>query len=170
MANVKVKGLKRVKSNIRKFITRSLRDPVVRKGVGKIVVDNIRAKNFGPPAKTTKKWRERYDGLNATHPTYARNKINITFTGELLNDLQNNVKSKSTGGQFNYIFEQSNKLHKKYNGVSGKIGSRSKYSEISDGIINKWGYDYLKIDDKTLTKVIKFIQTKVEANYVKFNK
>ena len=169
-AKVRVKGLKQVQASIRKFITKELRKPAVRVGVGKIVVDDIRARSFGAPAKSTREWRRRYDGLNTTHKTYNRGKINITFTGELLNDLNKNVKTDSTGGTFKFVFEQSDKLHKKYNGVSGKIGSRTKYSTISSGLISKLGYDYLEISDKTLTKVIKFIQISIEKSYVNFNK
>ena len=170
MAKVKVKGLKRIQSNIRKFITKELRKKEIRQGVGEIVVNSIRATKFGAPAKSTKKWRKRYDSLNVTHPTYSRNKINITFTGELLQDLQKNIKSSSTAGRFVYVIEHSDKLHKKYNGVTGKIGSRSRYSDISDGIINKWGYKYLTFDDKTLAKVISYINTEIKKSFKNFGK
>lgn len=168
MATVKVKGLKQINSAIRKFITKELRRKELRQGVGEIVVSSIRAKRFGTPARSTKKWRKRYDSLNTTHPTYRRNNINITFTGELLNDLQKNIKSKSTSGKFEYIISHSDKLHKKYNGVSGKIGSRSKYSDISDGIINKWGYDYLSFDNKTLNKVVSYINKEIVKSFKNF--
>lgn len=170
MAKVKVKGLKRIQSNIKKFITKELRKKEIRQGVGEIVVNSIRATKFGTPAKSTKKWRKRYDSLNVTHPTYSRNKINITFTGELLQDLQKNIKSSSTAGRFVYVIEHSDKLHKKYNGVTGKIGSRSRYSDISDGIINKWGYKYLTFDDKTLAKVISYINTEIKKSFKNFSK
>jgi len=62
----------------------------------------------------------------------------------------------------------SDKLHKKYNGVSGKIGSRSKYSDISDGIINKWGYDYLTFDNKTLNKVVSYINKEIVKSFKNF--
>lgn len=168
MATVKVKGLKQINSAIRKFITKELRRKELRQGVGEIVVQSIRAKRFGSPATSTKKWRKRYDSLNTTHPTYRRNNINITFTGELLEDLQKNIKSKSTSGKFEYIISHSDKLHKKYNGVSGKIGSRSKYSDISDGIINKWGYDYLSFDNKTLNKVVSYINKEIIKSFENF--
>lgn len=168
MAKVKVTGLKQIQSSIRKFITKELRRKDIRDGVSSIVVESIRKKNFGTPAKTTKKWRERYDSVNPTHSTYSRNKINITFTGELLNDLQKNIRANSTAGKFNYIMEHSDKLHKKYNGVSGKIGSKTKYSVISDGIINRWGYDYLTFDDKTLTKVVSYINKQIVISFKNF--
>lgn len=170
MAKLKVKNLKQVTSSVRKFITKELRSKEIRQGVGEIVVKSIRAQMFGVPAKSTKKWRERYDSLNTTHPTYKRSKINITFTGELLEDLQKNVRANATSGRFVYVIEHSDKLHKKYNGVSGKIGSRSKYSDISDGIINKWGYNYLKFDDKTLAKVISFINSEITKKFKNFGK
>jgi len=170
MATVKVTGLKQIQSSIRKFITKELRRKDLRENVGKLVVDSIRSKRFGSPTKSTRKWRERYDSLNTTHPRYSRNNINITFTGELLVDLEKNIKSNSTGSRFQYVISHSDKLHKKYNGVSGKIGSRSKYSDISDGLINKWGYDYLTFDDKTLTKVVSYINKEIVKSFKNFNK
>jgi hypothetical protein len=170
MATVKVKGLSQIQSNIRKFITKELRKKELRQGVGNLVVASIRAKSLGMPATSTRKWRKKYDSLNTTHPTYGRNKINITFTGELLEDLQKNVKSQSTGGKFVYVIKHSDKLHKKYNGVSGKIGTRTKYSTISDGLINKWGYDYLTFDDKTLTKVVSYINKEITKSFKNFGK
>jgi hypothetical protein len=168
MAKVKVTGLKQVQSKIRKFITKELRKKELRQGVGEIIVQSIRATRFAEAKTSTKKWRKRYDSLNTTHPAYRRNDIRITFTGELLQDLQNNVKAKSTSGKFEYIIEHSDKLHKKYNGVSGKIGSRSKYSDISDGIINKWGHDYLKFDNKSLNKVISYINKEITKSFKSF--
>jgi len=169
MAKVKVTGLKKVRSDIRKFITKELRQKELRAEVGDIVVQSIRATKYGTPAASTKKWRKRYDKLNKTHDTYRQNNINVTFTGELLNDLAGNVKAKSTGGQFVYVVEHSSKLHKKYNGVSGKIGKRVKYSTISDGIINKHGYDYLNISKGTLKKVVSHINRTLEIRFKSFN-
>lgn len=172
MATVKVKGLKQINSAIRKFITKELRRKELRQGVGEIVVKSIRAQRFRSLSSDESyyKWRKIYDNpkLNKTHPKYKRNNINITFTGELLNDLQKNIKSKSTSGKFEYIISHSDKLHKKYNGVSGKIGSRSKYSDISDGIINKWGYDYLSFDNKTLNKVVSYINKEIVKSFKNF--
>ena len=173
MAKLKVKNLKQVTSSVRKFITKELRSKEIRQGVGEIVVKSIRAQRFRSLSSDESyyKWRKIYDNpkLNKTHPTYKRSKINITFTGELLEDLQKNVRANSTSGRFIYVIEHSDKLHKKYNGVSGKIGSRSKYSDISDGIINKWGYNYLKFDDKTLAKVLSFVNKEIVKRFNKFN-
>ena len=157
MARVKVKGLRQVQTRIRKEITKELRRKETRELLGSNVVTAIKAKSLGKPAESTLKWRKRYDPLNKTDKTYSRNNINLTFTGELLGDLEKNTKVATTGKQIVYTFENSDKLHKKYQGVTKKIGSRSPYSLIAKGL-NKLGYEYPFIDKKTIELLNKLIE------------
>lgn len=154
MAKVKVTNLRKVNTAIRKKITKAARDKEVREAVGEAVVTGIQETRFSAPSMRTLEWRKRYDKLNKTDKAYKRSKINITFTGELLNDLKNNVKVSSTTGAILYIIEHSKKLHKKYQGVTKKIGSRSSYSDISKGI-QSHGHNYLEFSPKTLKRVLK---------------
>jgi hypothetical protein len=161
MAKIKIKGVKEVSEklnrNIRIELNKILRDPVLRQRIGQIVVDDIKANvNFGSPAPSTLKWRETYDPINPTDPAYSRNKLNAVFTGELLEDLKNNVRAFPT--ELTFEIAHSDKRHKKYQGVTKKIGSRSKYSEISEGLVKDLGYDYFKLTKKAQSEITKQIK------------
>ena len=159
MAKVEVLNIREIELSLRKKITKAARDEEVRLGIGEIVVNDIKDMDFGRPAEKTIEWRDRYTRYNSTDPKHQRNKINITFRGELLQDLQDNVRVETTSGGIKYELSHTERLHKKYNKKGGKIGkTRSTYTDISDGIINKHGYNYLKFGDNTLDKMIKFIR------------
>lgn len=148
-----------LKRKINIAITKLLQSKELREKIGKTIVEAIKDKSMGSAAYSTKKWRERYEKLNKTDPKYSRSKINATFTGELLNDLMTNVKANTPKKQF--IVGNSSKLHKKYQGVTKKIGSRSPYKEIAKGLINDLGYDYLEVSDDTREKIIKLIRKEI---------
>jgi hypothetical protein len=161
MAKIKIKGVKEVSDklnrNIRIELNKILRDPALRQKVGQIVVDDIKANvDFGSPAPKTLKWRETYDQINATDPAYSRNKLNAVFTGELLEDLKNNVRAFPT--ELTFEIAHSDKRHKKYQGVTKMIGSRSKYSEISKGLVKDLGYNYFKLTNKAKDKITELIK------------
>jgi hypothetical protein len=161
MAKIKIKGVKevseRLNRNIRIELNKILRDPVLRQKVGQIVVDDIKANvDFGSPAPGTLKWRETYDQINATDPAYNRNKLNAVFTGELLEDLKNNVRAFPT--ELTFEIAHSDKRHKKYQGVTKKIGSRAKYSEISSYLVDDLGYNYFKLTKKAQGEITKLIR------------
>lgn len=169
MAKIKVTGLNKIKSNIRKFVTKELRDKTLRNTIGRVVVEDIRKTTFRAAAPSTQKYRAYLEKYNKTHKTYNRTKINVTFTGELLNDLLKNVKFQSKRGVVSYIISQSTKLHKKYKGKKKGIGKkRSSYADISDGLINKRKIPYLTLQDKTLSKVLKLIRKTIESKYKNF--
>lgn len=164
MATIKIKNLesveKAVSLKLRVAIRKMLRSKQVRNTIGAIIIADIKENiSFGRPSPSTINWRRRYDSLNSTDPAYKRNKINAVFTGELLNDLATNVKADTIASSF--VLEHSSKKHKKYQGVTKKIGSRSSYSDISKGIIEKLGYDYLKITRKGQFKITKFIKSEL---------
>lgn len=161
MAKIKIKGVKeasqKLSRNLRIELNKVLRDPVLRQKVGEIVVADIKENvDFGSPAPSTLKWRETYDQINPTDPAYSRNKLNAVFTGELLEDLKNNVRAFPT--ELTFEIGHSDKRHKKYQGVTKKIGSRAKYSEISDYLVNDLGYDYFKLTKKAQAEIAKLIK------------
>lgn len=161
MAKVKIKGVeaaaKKLSINLRVQVLKMFRNPLIRKQVGEIIIEDIKDNvNFKSPEEFTLKWRKRYDPLNKTDPKYSRNKLNATFTGELLEDLKNNVRADTKN--LSFVVEHSNKKHKKYQGVTKKIGSRSKYSDISEGLVDKLGYDYFKLTDEARDKITKLVR------------
>ena len=83
MAKLKVKNLKKIATSLRFKIRQELRSKEVSKGVAEIVVGEIQDGDFGAPSDKYRDWRSMNDGLNVTDPKYSRDKINITFTGEL---------------------------------------------------------------------------------------
>lgn len=159
MAKLKVKNLSKVQISIRKEITKALRDKDIRDGVGAIVVDQIQKEPIPVSSKVTLAWRKYLEKGNQVAKQYKRNFINITFTGELLADLKNNVKASFTAGKAEYVIEQSDKKHKKYKKPNGKTvkGERKTYKEISEFVIDK-GYNYLTFSSKSKKRVIEFIK------------
>jgi len=162
MAKLKITNLKQVQTSLRLKIRKELRSKDVAKGVAEIVVGEIQDGDFGRPSESYREWREMNDGLNNTDKKYDRDKINITFTGELLKDLIKNVKASFSGSKSEYVLEHTDGTHKSYKTKSGKT-KRSSYKDISKGV-QKY-YPYLKFSDKTQSKVIKFIKDKVTKSF-----
>ena len=181
MAKLKVKNLKQVQNSIRKDLTKILREKSVRQGVAEIVVNEIRSTKFGTAHKFTVKMREYLKQFNKVHEKFKMNDIRITFTGELLNDLIKNIKASFNKGTVDYVIEHSDKMHKVYRQASNSkkkkievtslktkktrdvrdFSSKQKpvsYKTISENIIHKNGYDYLKFSESTKEKVIEFIR------------
>ena len=165
MAKLKIKNLKQVQTSIRKEITKGLRDKEIREGVGEIVVDQIQSEPTPVSSKATIAWRKYLEQSNSTSSRYRRSQINITFTGELLEDLKNNVKARFGSGKAEYVIEQSNKKHRKYKTPSGRPvkGQRQSYKDISDFIIAK-GYNYLTFSSQSKKRVIEFIRIRLFKN------
>lgn len=159
MAKLKITNLKQVQTKIRQDLTKILRSKEVRQTVGEIVVSQIQEEITPVTSEKTIAMRKYYEKKNKTSAKYMREFINITFTGELLNDLMKNVKARFTGGNSDYVIEHSDKTHKKYKKPNGKTtgGSPKKYKEIQ-GYLEKLGYDYLKFSDKSKERVIEFIK------------
>ena len=153
-------SLKKVNASIRREITKSLRDKEFRKVIGEEVVKDIKKNYVGSAADSTYKWRKRYDKFNQTDKAYRRPSINFTFTGELLQDLINNVRLNATKG-IEFIIENSNKLHKKYKKAQGTIGKkRSPYSEIAKGLRGH-GYTYPDISKEARASITNKIREKI---------
>lgn len=162
MAKVKITNLSQLGNNLRKQVTKTLRDESFRRGVGEIIVDQIQKEPIPVSSKATKEWRKYLEKGNRTSNRYNRNMINFTFTGEQLEDLRKNVKLSLNSGKAMFIIEQSDKLHSKYKKPDGKPvkGARRSYKEISDFIIAK-GYNYMTFSRKSKDRVAKFIQERL---------
>jgi len=166
MAIARVKNTQAVRrlvgSRFKVAITKMLRSKELRLKVGRIVEEDIR-KNFrkSVTSKATLAFRKYYEKYNPTHPDYNRRIINITFTGDLLEDLAKNVKADTN--KLELIVEHSDKKHKLYK-LRKRKGGRKRHShkEISEFVISK-GYDYLQITDKASAKIRKLVQEELFA-------
>jgi hypothetical protein len=163
---IKVKNLKNVASKIRKDIIKALRDSDLREEIGQLYVDEVQ-KERKPAGNVTQEFRKYLEKGNQTDSQYSRPNINITFTGEQLEDLKKNVRAKTTGSSASYEIAQSDKLHKKYKKPDGKNtkGKRQKFSEIAGHLKDK-GYDYLSFKyfsnvDGLKDKMIKLIKKRL---------
>ena len=170
-AKIKVKGLKRVNTAIRKEITKASRSKEVRESVGESFVKSIRDRVYGAAGVVTKRFRDYYSRSNTTHPDYNRDNINFTFTGELLDDLKNyrNVRASTTKGRITYEIEHSNKLHKAYKRPPKKRGGRKRkpVKRVSYKQIQEWlkkikaKYNYFDIDAKQQKNITKAYREKL---------
>lgn len=184
MAVVEIKGLKsfqrKLQTRVKASIRKTLRDKSLRKKVGDIVAQDIRDNYKATPKKFTKEMREWLEEFNQTHKDYDRDKINITFTGELLEDLANNIKADTT--RLAFVIEHSNKKHKNYK-TKGKglkprkvqvtslktrktsnVAVKKSYQQISKYIREDHGHDYLKVSTHGQAKIIKLIRNKIFDN------
>lgn len=173
-AKFRVKNLKQVQANLRKNMRKELRSKSMREGVGRVVVGEMRKNYIRPAADFTLKMRKLLEKFNSTHKTYKRTKINATFTGELLNDLQSNVKAKFNSKESSYVFEHSDRKHSNYK-TGGKFKPRKvqvtslktkktrnvtqkvSYKRISKYLIEK-GVNYFDLPKKGEEKLIKYVQ------------
>lgn len=185
MAKLRIKRLKTVQSKVRKAITSAARKKEVRDGIGEIIVDHIKDNPLGNASPVTQDFRAFFEQFNKTDSKYRRSKINITFTGELLDDLRKNVKVDTTTGEVRYIIEQSDKQHKNYKSGDKKRGVKplfkTKKVEVTSlktkktrkvelkkthkqigKYVEQKGYDYLTFDLKLLDKVITFISNSID--------
>lgn len=165
MATVKIKNLKNVSkavsAKINIAINKMLRNKVVRLKVGEIVVADIR-KNFKGrgAADSTIDWRDFYDIYNEPlDPAYEKLRAKGIYTGELLRDLETNVKAITTDKAF--LIEHSKKLHKKYQGKNGKIGNRIAYDELSRILVEDLRINYLVLSDKAKSTIIDLIRKEI---------
>ena len=182
---VKIKGLqelrKRLNYRFKIVMNKTLRDKALRLEIGKIIAQDIRD-NFDNgttvlASPITRAFREFLEQYNSTHPDYRRARINITFTGELLDDLAKNVKADTT--KLAFVVEHSNKKHKNYKSggtfkgkkeqVTSKAGKtrnvtvRLTHKEITEHLIKK-GYDYIKVSDDAEKIILKLIKNKILEN------
>jgi|688.fasta_scaffold876883_2 hypothetical protein len=164
-ATVSIKGIKqleaRLNRKLRVQLNRLFRDESLRDKIGEIVVKDIKENYVSkkPPKESTLKWREIHDKINSTDPAYDKNSIKAVFTGELLNDLRNNIKADTNNKKF--VIEHSNNKHSKYNGPNGKTGSESPYNKISKGIIEKWKHNYMVLSPEAKEEIANLVREKI---------
>jgi hypothetical protein len=165
MATVSIKGIKKLEAKLNRTlrieINKLFRDKELRDKIGAIVVKDIKEnyESEKSPSPLTTKWRETYDPINRTDPAYDRSKIKAVFTGELLEDLRKNIKANTNERTF--VIEHSSKKHKKYQGKTKKIGSQSPYSEISRGIIEDHGHNYMELTDEAKKEITTLVREKI---------
>ena len=151
MAKLKIKNLRKVKTAIRKKVTKALRDPEIRKGVAEVVVKDIRETKIPVTSAATKAWRRYLEKGNTTSDDYSRSSINFTFTGALLDDLLKNVKARFKKGLAEIVLEHSSKFHLKYRKPNGQRvkGKRVTFKKIYEYLVKmNPKYDYLKVSNK----------------------
>lgn len=169
MATVKVKGLKELRKSLNRktkiAINKVFRQKQIRQGVASILVESIRDFIFNSASPATQRVREYLETYNSTHPNYDRRLINITFTGDLLNDLIRNAKADTTN--LAIIIEHSQKPKKGYKTKNGRINSKLTYQKLSKIIVEDKKYDYFKVSAQTIVKIKKFIISKLESEIVK---
>tara|TARA_R110000868_G_C10972548_1_gene770429 strand:- start:19898 stop:20476 length:579 start_codon:yes stop_codon:yes gene_type:complete len=180
--SIKITGLtqlrRKLNSKFKIVMNKTMRDKILRNKVGAIIAADIR-KNFKrTPSSATRKFREYFEKYNDTHSDYDINNINITFTGELLNDLASNVKADTVNLLF--IVEHSDKKHKLLKGarkskaktitVTSKSGKsrqarpQKTNKEISEILINDLKLDYLKVTDSAQSEIIKLLRKEISKN------
>lgn len=164
MAKVKVIGLdtlaKKINSKIIIEINKIFRNKLLMAKIGDIIIDDIKNNvDFGSASKELEKYREYLEKYNKTDSKYERNRIKGLFTGELFQDLRNNIKADTTKKE--YIIEHSNKLHSRYNGKKGKIGKAIAYNELSKILINDLNYDYFQLTEDAKSKINNLLKKEI---------
>lgn len=181
---IQVRGLadlrRKLKAKFKKVINNTLRDKALRLKIGKVIEQDIRD-NFGGnmsvlASQTTREFREYFEQFNKTHPDYRRPKINITFTGKLLEDLANNVKADTT--KLSFIVAHSNKKHPGYKDGGRTFKPRTvqvtslktrkttnrqqkrTYKEIGEFVVDN-GYDYLTVSDRAEKIILDLIKKRI---------
>ncbi len=175
--------VKLTKAQIKRRFRQIAREKEIREEVGKMLVEDIQSRNYRSVDKNEPygKYRDRIQGKSGKHKP---RKINMTITGELLQDIINNVKTSFKNGKIAYIFEHSNKKHKPYRvrvdyttkkgEKKSKIKTQTRKVDYSDletrglkkktvrtsyKVIQKGqesnGYDYLSLTDKMRLKIVK---------------
>jgi len=171
MAKLRVKNLSKVRTDIRKRITKALRDKSIREGVGEIIVDDIQNNPVNTASQATQAWRKYYEPANKPlDPKYDIKDINFTFTGRLMKDLRENVKAQFNKGSVEYVLEHSNKKHPKYKKpkrktrrkTSAKPAKSFTYKQLYEQIKSlNFSYDYLIFSNEAKRDVINFIKLKI---------
>ena len=174
MTKLRITNLKQVQTSIRKEVIKAIRDKNTLKEVGEVVVEEIRNNPMGKAGETTRAFRQFFEQFNKTHQKYKRSDINITFTGELLNDLKKNILGRFGQSKAEYVIEHSNKNHENYKSGGAfkdkkvevtslktrktrKVTQKKSYKYISKQIIKK-GYDYFNLSKRSETRVLEVVK------------
>ena len=162
MAKVQIRNLDKVrrqvsaKANIE--INKTLRDAKLKKEIVDQVVNFWRENPVRTAADSTIENRIYLEKYNRTHPSYNLPLINITFTGQQLEDLYRGIISRPTQG----IIEIKNteRVRRRYKGKSGAIGKPIKFSELYEHLASD-GLDYLNLPKKITDKIAEIIRQRL---------
>lgn len=162
MATVKIKGAdvlaKALNRKLRIVLNKVFRDKDLRKLVGKIIADDIKANvDFRAAKPSTIKTREYLERFNTTDPQYKKTRVKALFSGQLINDLANNVKGFPTKQTFEV--KHSGKKHKGYKTKNGKTKSIP-FQELSDILVNDMNLNYFNITDEAQAEILEAVQNK----------
>lgn len=164
MARIKIKGVqelaKQLNRKIKIQLNKLFRDKDLRNKIGMMVVADIK-KNFKGrgAADSTIDWREFYDEIHVKDPAFEMDRAKAIYTGELLNDLAKNVKGITTIKAFE--ISHSSKLHKKYQGVTKKIGKRIPYDKLSEILVNDLKIDYFVLSKKAQKEISNVVKDRI---------
>lgn len=162
MAKVTVTGLDKVRRQVGKNVNiqlnKVLREKELREGLAQDVIDYWRKNPFGTAAKATIDNRIYLEKYNKTHPSYATPLINVTFSGQQLDDLKRGTTASPTKG----IIEIKNtaRVRTRYSGANGKVGKSLKFDKLYSHL-SGMGYDYLNLPKVVLDKLSKRIQDRL---------
>lgn len=162
MATVKIKGAdilaKTLNRKLRIVLNKVFRDKDLRKLVGKIIADDIKANvDFKEAEDSTIRTREYLERFNTTDPLYNKQRVKALFSGQLINDLANNVKGFPTKQTFEV--KHSGKRHKGYKTKNGKTKSIP-FQELSDILIDDMKLNYFNITDDAQSRILEAVQNK----------
>lgn len=157
-----VEGLsKRIGRNVRIQVAQIFRSEELRKRVGEIVERDIKLnyEHSKPPEESTRRWRERYGPYNDTDPQYDPDKLKALFTGELLEDIKNNVVAVPT--DFSFEIGHSDGKHSRYRGPTGLLGKSTPYKVISDYLINKLKMNYMVLTPEAQKEITDAVREEI---------
>lgn len=136
------------------FTSKELLEPVSEIAIKDIQRETRNRKGFDDngkrstlPAISTDwaKYKNKLAAKNKTHPTYAKARSNLTFTGQLLDSLKAFFKGRT-------ITIKPTGTHKGYKQLKGGTSKNVANKVIADGL-EDMGYKFLEIDDKTEKKI-----------------
>lgn len=158
MAKLRVKNIDQLRRSLNNkkqiVVNKTLRDEKLRKSIGNLVKKDIQDRTWRRAARATQKIRAYMERFNKTSPKYNRNKINITFTGELLKDLASNVISNTNKAEF--IIQHSNNRHKPYKSGDGLQKKTPTYKQLRK-YLKDINLDYLIFTQKLKLNVAKVV-------------
>jgi len=160
---IRLKNLNDIHKVIEKRVVDTMRSKHTQKSVTDIFIEGIRDRKF-KASNELRRHRKNYLELgNKTHKKYERPTINITFTGEQLDDLRRGSNLKISKQSAQYTIKHTKGLHKKYKTPKGKSekGKPVPYKTISKRM-EELSYGYLKIPhEKVVKKMIKYLKREI---------
>lgn len=144
---VRITGLENATRRLRTQVGRAIKEANVDDDLKEITVEAIREKGVEPElAPSTIRYREFYEGNNATHPDYSAAKSNLTYTGQLLDKIR--VAFQVSKLRFNFLADGT---HRRLKGKKGR--------PIGTAISNKKLLGYVN-EQRPILQVFRFDDVK----------